>query len=91
MDTACSHNWTTWILLMIGLWCPTPNSRTDQYCAEHSAGPRLIIRRGKGKILKVNSASTVSVTVGKEAIEDFHYVTYLDSVVDKQGGTEADI
>ena len=51
----------------------------------------LNIHRGKSKILKVNSSSTVSVTLGMEAIEEVDHFTYLGSVVDTQGGTEADV
>ena len=58
--------------------------------AEHSARLGLNIHRGKSKILKVNSTSTVSVTLGVEAIEVDHF-TYLGSVVDTQGGTDADV
>ena len=51
------------------------------------------MRRGKSKILKVNSTSKVSVTLGVEAIEKVDCFTYLGSVVDAQtsGGTEADV
>ena len=59
--------------------------------AEHSARLGLNIHRGKSKILKVNSTSTVSVTLGVEAIEEVDHFTYLGSVVDTQGGTEADV
>ena len=72
-------------------------SRTQQQeektniVAEHSARLKLNIHREKKKILKVNSTSTVSATLGVEAIEDVDHFTYLGSVVDKQGGTEADV
>ena len=59
--------------------------------AKHSARLGLHIRRGKSKILKVNSTSTVSVTLGMEAIKEVDLFTYLGSVVDIQGGTEADV
>ena len=39
----------------------------------------------------MNSTSTVSVTFGVEAIEEVDHFTYLGSVVDTQGDTEADI
>ena len=51
----------------------------------------LNIHRGKNKILKVNSTSTVSITLGVEAIEGVDHFTYLSSVVETQGGTEADV
>ena len=62
--------------------------------AEHSAHLGMNIHRRKSKFLKVNSTSTVSVTLGVEAIEEvdhFTYDTYPGSVVDTQRGTEADV
>ena len=49
------------------------------------------IHRGKSKILKVISISTASVTLGMEAIEEVEHFTHLGSIIDTQGGTEADI
>ena len=49
------------------------------------------IHRGKSKILKVNSTSTVSVTLDLEAIEEVDRFAYLGSVVGTQGGIEADV
>ena len=39
----------------------------------------------------MNSTSTVSITLGVEAIEGVDHFTYLSSVVETQGGTEADV
>ena len=39
----------------------------------------------------MNSTSAVSVTLGVEAIEEVDHFTYLGSVFDTQGGTEADV
>ena len=50
--------------------------------AEHSARLGLNIHQGKCKILKVNSTSTVSVTLGVEKIEEVDHFTYLGNVVD---------
>ena len=58
--------------------------------AEQSARLVLNVHRGKSKILKVNSTSTASVTLGVEAIEEVEHFTYLDSEVDTHGGTEAE-
>ena len=58
---------------------------------EHSAHLGLNIHRGKSKILKVNSTSTVPYKLGVEAIEEVEHFTYLGSVVDIQGETEADV
>ena len=46
--------------------------------AEHSARLGLNIHRGKSKILKVNSTSTVSVTLGVEAMEEVNHFTHDD-------------
>ena len=72
---------------MIWLSYPTHNSSV----VEHSARLWLNIHRGKNKILKVNSISTASVTLGVEVIEEVEHFTCLGSVVDTQGGTEADV
>ena len=40
---------------------------------------------------KVNSTSTVSVTLGEEAIEEVEHFTYLGSIVGTHGGTELDV
>ena len=52
---------------------------------------KVNIHRGKSKILKVNSTSTVSVTLGQEAVEEVEHFTYLESVVDTHSRTEADV
>ena len=58
---------------------------------KHSGGTPNIswaeIRRGKSKILNVNSTSTASVTPGEEAIQEVEHLTYVGSVVDKQKET----
>ena len=69
------------------LTCLTPNSRYMKCGGTYSG---LNIQGGRSKILKVNSASTVLVTLGEEAIEEVEHFTYLGSVVDTQGETEAD-
>ena len=89
-----SHNWTTWILLMIWLSCPTPNSRRTgktNIVAEHSARLGLNIHREKSKISTVKSSSTASVSLDVEAIEEIDHCTYLGSVVNTQVGNEADV
>ena len=58
---------------------------------EHSAPRGLNIHRGKSKILKLNSTRTASVPLGVEAMEEVDHFTYLGSVVDTQGRTEADV
>ena len=50
--------------------------------AGNSAHLGLNVHGGKSKIVKVNSTSTVSVTLGVDAIEEVDHFTYLGSVVD---------
>jgi hypothetical protein len=49
------------------------------------------IHRGKSKVLKVNAASTTPIKLEGEALEEVESFTYLGSIVDKQGGTNADV
>ena len=51
----------------------------------------LNIHRGKSKVLKVNAASTTPILLDREALEEVENFTYLGSIVDKQGGTDADV
>ena len=57
----------------------------------HSASLGLTIHKGKTKILKVNNNNTTPVTLAGEALEEVESFTYLGSVVDKLGGTDADV
>lgn len=51
----------------------------------------LSIHREKFKILKINAANTNPITLDGEALEEVEAFTYLGSVIDKQGGTDADV
>jgi len=51
----------------------------------------LNINKGKTKVLRINTASTESVTLQGNALEEVETFTYLGNVVDKQGGTDADV
>ena len=51
----------------------------------------LNIHRGKSKVLEVNASNNNPITLAEEALEEVDRFTYLGSIVDKQGGTEADI
>ena len=59
--------------------------------AKTSASLGLNIHRGKTKLLKVNTGNTPAVTLNDEALEEVDNFTYLGSIVDKQGGTDADV
>ena len=51
----------------------------------------LNIHKGKSKDLKVNTASTNPVMLGKCSLGEVESFTYLGSSVDKQRGTGADV
>ena len=48
-------------------------------------------RRGKPKVVKVNATSTELVTLDGNEIEKVETFSYLGSIIDKQGGTDADV
>ena len=61
--------------------------------ATTSAQLGLNIHRGKTKVLKVkvNANNTHSIKLEELVLEEVEAFTYLGSVVDKQGGTDADV
>ena len=58
---------------------------------ELSASVGLRIHPGKSKVLRVHSANREPIMVKNQALEEVNTFTYLGSVVDEVGGTEADI
>jgi hypothetical protein len=69
---------------------PTSAEKTSTV-AENSKKIALNIHRGKSKVLKGNAASTTPIKLEDEALEEVESFTYLGSIVDKQGGTDADV
>ena len=59
--------------------------------AATSARIGLNIHKGKSKVLKVNATSTAPIMLEEEALEEVESFVYLGSIVDKQGGTDADV
>ena len=51
----------------------------------------LKIHEGKTKILKINTKSEDPVTLHGSELEEVESFTYLGSIIDKQGGTDADV
>ena len=49
----------------------------------------LNIHKGKTKVLRMNAASTDPVTLEGNALEEVETFTYLGSVINKRGGTDA--
>ena len=58
---------------------------------ETSERTGLNIHRGKTKLLKINHTSQEPIKIKAESLEEVESFTYLGSVVDKEGGTEADV
>ena len=58
---------------------------------DSSAQLGLHINRGKTKVLKINTMITEPVRLVDDLLEEVNLFTYLGSVVDMQGGTEADV
>ncbi|VDP70088.1 unnamed protein product [Schistosoma curassoni] len=51
----------------------------------------LNIHKGKSKILRYNTACTNPITLHREALEDVKTFTYLDSIIDEHGRSDADM
>ncbi|VDP42606.1 unnamed protein product [Schistosoma margrebowiei] len=56
-----------------------------------SAAVGLNIHKGKSKILPYNTTCTNPVTIDEEDLEDVKTFTYLGSIIDEQGGSDADV
>ena len=59
--------------------------------SENSAKLGLNIHRGKSKVLKVNAQSENPIKLADEALEEVESFIYLGSIVNGQGGTDADV
>lgn len=59
--------------------------------AENSSRLGLTIHKGKSKVLRVNEVNEMPIILEGEELEEVEKFTYLGSVIDKQGGTEADV
>ncbi|VDO77833.1 unnamed protein product [Schistosoma mattheei] len=51
----------------------------------------LNIHKGKSKILRYNTECTNPITIDGEDLEDVKTFTYLGSIIDEQGGSDADV
>ncbi|VDO94485.1 unnamed protein product [Schistosoma margrebowiei] len=56
-----------------------------------SASVGLNIHKGKIKVLKYNTENSNSITLDGETMEDVESFTYLESIIDEQGGSDADV
>ena len=49
------------------------------------------INKDKSKILKINSTNTNAIILNGNQLEEVQSFTYLGSIIDQQGGTDADV
>ncbi|VDP24398.1 unnamed protein product [Schistosoma margrebowiei] len=59
--------------------------------AAASAAVGLNIHIGKSKVLRYNTACTNPITIDGEDLENVKTFTYLDSIIDEHGGSDADV
>ncbi|VDP33563.1 unnamed protein product [Schistosoma curassoni] len=59
--------------------------------AAASAAVGLNIYKGKNKILRYNTTCNNPIIIDREDLEDVKTFTYLDSIIDEQGGSDADV
>ncbi|VDO77372.1 unnamed protein product [Schistosoma margrebowiei] len=59
--------------------------------AAASAAVGLNIHKRESKILRYNTACTDPITIDGEDLEDVKTFTYLGSIIDEQGGSDADV
>ncbi|VDP43343.1 unnamed protein product [Schistosoma margrebowiei] len=59
--------------------------------AAASTAVGLNIHKGKSKVLRYNTARTDPITIDGEDLEDVKTFTYLGSIIDEQGGSDADV
>ncbi|VDP83696.1 unnamed protein product [Schistosoma mattheei] len=57
----------------------------------NSAAVGLNIHKGRRKILRYNTACTNPITIDGEDVEDVKAFKYLGSIIDEQGGYDADV
>ncbi|CAH8469021.1 unnamed protein product [Schistosoma curassoni] len=56
-----------------------------------SASVGLSIHKGKTKVLKFKAENSNPITLDGETLEDVESFTYLGSIIDEQGGSDADV
>ncbi|VDP19297.1 unnamed protein product [Schistosoma margrebowiei] len=56
-----------------------------------SAAVGLNIHKGKSKILRYNTACTNPITIDGDDLEDSKTFTYLGSIIDEHGGSDANV
>ncbi|VDP41295.1 unnamed protein product [Schistosoma margrebowiei] len=56
-----------------------------------SASVGLSIHKGKTEVLKFKAENSNPITLDGETLEDVESLTYLGSIIDEQGGSDADV
>ncbi|VDO72378.1 unnamed protein product [Schistosoma margrebowiei] len=56
-----------------------------------SASVGLKIHKGKTKVLKFKAENSNPITLDGETLEEVECFTYLGSIIDEQGGSDADV
>ncbi|VDP04337.1 unnamed protein product [Schistosoma margrebowiei] len=59
--------------------------------AAASAAVGLNIHKGKSKVLRYNTTCTNPITIDGENLKDVKTFTYLGSIIDEHGGSDADV
>ncbi|VDP27283.1 unnamed protein product [Schistosoma mattheei] len=59
--------------------------------AADSKAVGLNIHKERSKILRYNTTCTKQITLDGEVLEDVKSFTYLDSIIDEHGGSDADV
>ncbi|VDO97751.1 unnamed protein product [Schistosoma margrebowiei] len=59
--------------------------------ASASASVGLNIHKEKNKVLKYNTENSNPITLDGETLKDVEFFTYLGSIIDEQGGSDADV
>ncbi|VDP39449.1 unnamed protein product [Schistosoma margrebowiei] len=56
-----------------------------------SASVGLSIHKGNAKVLKFNTKNSNPITLDGETLEDVESFAYMGSIIDEQGGSDADV
>ncbi|VDO89560.1 unnamed protein product [Schistosoma margrebowiei] len=59
--------------------------------AAASAAVSVNIHKQKSRILRYNTECTNPITIDREDLEDVKTSTYLGSIIDEHGGSDADV
>ncbi|VDP40423.1 unnamed protein product [Schistosoma curassoni] len=69
----------------------TTNAGEDEQCGSSLTAVGLNIHKRKSKILRYNTTCNSRITIDGEDLEDVKSFTYLSSIIDEHGGSDADV